>query len=1111
MIKKILIAALIIISTSFSSSATVYTVSNLLDNNITTGVNQGDLRWCINQVVANAATGPHTINFNVAGIIPAGSPYPVMNNVAGGVTINGFTAPGWISDPLIGINGPGYGEGFTLTGSNNSVIQGIVFYNWGGNGGIYLNGSNNCRIRGCWLGVNLIQAIAGGNNGAGIYLSNASDNIIGGDLAVNPEYKVWITNKQDGIRMETNSRNNTVIGTYIGTNLAGSAALSTIQNAAVYLRQSTFNNIGLTGAGNRNVLSGANFGVLIENTFARQNKVFNNLIGTNLAGTAAIPNRTNGVRIKPDCHFNEIGGRIAGEGNIISGNSQEGIYLEGNVDSTQIGRNYVGLGSNGTTLIVNGNASNHHAINVAGSGCERTKIFYNVIVSPGAGSGIYHDGSGYDSICYNYIGTDATGLLVRGVGTDGNQAGIIINGGSAAPNIVFISNVVAASTGHGIDVRGGSKNNLVFRGNNIGMNANGLGTTFGNAKTGIYIHASSSTNLTIGGTNVADRNIVSRNGRGTAYGCSSTDGGGIIIEQMNGALIQGNYIGVDATGLTAAGNGNSGISMNGGNNNIVIGGVAPGARNIVCANGVNCSGAPANVRHGIQFVSNNTATNMQVIGNYVGIGTDGTTMMGNAEENISSWQTPNILIQGNVVAGGNKGIFLQPASAINCRIYGNYVGTDATGTLARPNNIGVHLANGSNANTIGGILAGEGNVISGNTTEGIFLEDGDNNIIQQNKIGVTPGNMPLGNGSNGIRIRQSGSGGSTQNLIGHATNTSLGNVIAFNTANGVMVEDANSNRNQIRRNSIFCNGTARQNGINLNGAGNNNISSPGPLVVPAYISAATGILVANTPSGDIANTDVVEVFYDDACGTCQGRTYLGNATNSGTQWSFGPLPAASDCTPKGAAGCLSGVRNITATRTDVNGNTSEFMECDPLYLPVSLLFFKAVKYGENNALVSWATATETNNAYFEILRSTDGNTFYPVARLEGAGNSGSVKQYHYLDENLLSGTYYYMLVQVDYDGTQTSSSIVTVNTTDKSIVEIVPTVVASGEQIKVINLTGIHLVSLSLVELNGKVLTEETSVSTLETNIATTGLAPGIYFVKVRTQDELIVRKVLVY
>ena len=57
-----------------------------------------------------------------------------------------------------------------------------------------------------------------------------------------------------------------------------------------------------------------------------------------------------------------------------------------------------------------------------------------------------------------------------------------MNPGGSAPNIVFINNVVASSTGIGIEIRGGAKNNLVFKGNVIGMNKNGLGTTFGNSK-----------------------------------------------------------------------------------------------------------------------------------------------------------------------------------------------------------------------------------------------------------------------------------------------------------------------------------------------------------------------------------------------------------------------------------------------------------------------------------------------------------------------------------------------------------------------------------------------------------------------------------------------------
>ncbi|MCS6824937.1 MAG: hypothetical protein NZ529_11645, partial [Cytophagaceae bacterium] len=588
-----------------------------------------------------------------------------------------------------------------------------------------------------------------------------------------------------------------------------------------------------------------------------------------------------------------------------------------------------------------------------------------------------------------------------------------------------------------------------FKGNKIGMDINGMGTTFGNVLTGLYFAPSStSSNLIIGGTNPADRNIISMNGRDNVViaPCAGTFGCGILIENVNGVTIQGNYIGVDATGNTARGNGSTGIQLNGGCDNVLIGGTASGARNVICANGFNCSGTPANVRHGVQFVNNTSATSMLVQGNYVGIGADGTTQLGNSEEGVSSWQTPNITIGGNtpahrnVISGNRVGVYIQPGSATGCRIQGNYIGTDATGMLARPNErAGVHVREAPGT-LIGGTGAGEGNVISGNTNDGILLENADNTVIQQNIIGLnaTGTHFPssaLPNGRDGIHIKSDGSNGTTGVLVGHATNSAFGNKIAYNTRNGVAVWDANSNQNRIRKNSIFCNGTSSVNGVNLNGAGNANYAAP-TLTVPPYITAPTpGIQLANGTG--VVSTDAVEVFYDSRCGTCQGEIFLGDATVSSTNWSFSPLPAAADCAPKGTPACLSGVKNITATRTSSTGNTSQFMSCDPL-LPVDLLSFKGKRYRANDVLLSWTTANEKDNSHFDILRGTDASTFNVVGRVQGAGTTHSATFYDFIDHNLEPGKYYYALLQVDYDGKQSLSNVIKISIDNSNSISIAP-------------------------------------------------------------------------
>ncbi len=86
-------------------------------------------------------------------------------------------------------------------------------------------------------------------------------------------------------------------------------------------------------------------------------------------------------------------------------------------------------------------------------------------------------------------------------------------------------------------------------------------------------------------------------------------------------------------------------------------------------------------------------------------------------------------------------------------------------------------------------------------------------------------------------------------------------------------------------------------------------------------------------------------------------------------------------------------------------------------LPIELLYFKA-KYDADRSIVdfNWATASEINNDYFTVERSTDGKNFEPVLTKPGAGNSTKTLYYFAVDETTLKGTIYYRLKQTDYDG-----------------------------------------------------------------------------------------------
>lgn len=97
-----------------------------------------------------------------------------------------------------------------------------------------------------------------------------------------------------------------------------------------------------------------------------------------------------------------------------------------------------------------------------------------------------------------------------------------------------------------------------------------------------------------------------------------------------------------------------------------------------------------------------------------------------------------------------------------------------------------------------------------------------------------------------------------------------------------------------------------------------------------------------------------------------------------------------------------------------------------LQLPVELSSFSGKQEGSTNVL-TWETSSELNNDYFSIERSVDGNTFYEIGRLKGAGNSTSLNGYVFYDEYPGEGTNYYRLKQIDKDGSFEYSNVIAID------------------------------------------------------------------------------------
>jgi hypothetical protein len=111
---------------------------------------------------------------------------------------------------------------------------------------------------------------------------------------------------------------------------------------------------------------------------------------------------------------------------------------------------------------------------------------------------------------------------------------------------------------------------------------------------------------------------------------------------------------------------------------------------------------------------------------------------------------------------------------------------------------------------------------------------------------------------------------------------------------------------------------------------------------------------------------------------------------------------------------------------DLIWNFTEGGAMDCSYLPIDLLNFSATCSGKN-IQIEWATASETNNAYFSIERSSDAQGWETIAKVDGSGNTNTVKNYAYTDNKPLEGNSYYRLKQTDYDGLFTYSLPVSAN------------------------------------------------------------------------------------
>ena len=406
-----------------------------------------------------------------------------------------------------------------------------------------------------------------------------------------------------------------------------------------------------------------------------------------------------------------------------------------------------------------------------------------------------------------------------------------------------------------------------------------------------------------------------------------TSSSGIFVQAISGTVsnvvVEGNFIGVDATGMNVAASTNQApVKIIGTANR--LGGTTAAERNIIGGGG-----------NTIVLV-NGTGNILQ--GNYIGVGADGAQGLqqnadGFATTAIDLSFTNGTLVGGSAPGAGNVlfgtfGSVHLGQLAQNAVIKGNTIGTDASGSVGLGATYGIYTDNHPTGTIIGGALAGEGNLISGNAI-GIQLGDGaSGTIIQGNRIGTDAGGTkPVPNHGDGIHVTTP----SNLSIIG-GTAPGEGNTIAYNCSNGIAI--AASAGWAMLRNSIYSNvglgislqdadGTPVPNDVGDGDAGSNNLQNF-PEITAAPITAGF-VDLSGTLNSVASKTYRLEFFSGIGChpaGNGEGRHYLGSLdviTDGGGNASFGS-GTASYSVPAGHT-------LFTATATDPDGNTSEFSKC----------------------------------------------------------------------------------------------------------------------------------------------------------------------------------------
>ncbi|MBP7828394.1 MAG: right-handed parallel beta-helix repeat-containing protein [Kiritimatiellae bacterium] len=438
---RIIVACFILGLPGLAAGAT-YTVTSSADSG------GGTLRWAI--TAANTNPGADTIEFNLAApyrIQPASA---LPTSYSSGLIIDGTTQPGFAGTPLVTIEGSlaGAADGLLISDSTSAVVRALNISKWSGNG-ITLRRGLSTRVENCRISSNTVN---------GIILETSRRCVIGG---AGPLLRNVITsNGNAGVYLSGD--HNLVLGNLVGTD--GLTAQPNDHGVQVLSGQS--NLIGGAAAGEGNVISGnRSFGVYLVQ-WASNTTVIGNYIGTDVSGTAAISNVV-GIVIEGARHT--IGGLVAAERNLISGNTWGMRLIGGRAHDNVVRGNWIGLGATGAVVsnslqgvqIMQGASTNL----IGGAGAAHRNVISG---NGGGGVALTEAESRANRIQGNYIGLGPDGISLLGNGDNGIRVSApwTLVGGSGAGE----GNTIMGNGADGVSVSGANAIGNRIEGNVIAHN-----------------------------------------------------------------------------------------------------------------------------------------------------------------------------------------------------------------------------------------------------------------------------------------------------------------------------------------------------------------------------------------------------------------------------------------------------------------------------------------------------------------------------------------------------------------------------------------------------------------------------------------------------------------